>query len=124
MISLQQAVDARLAALQAQLSARGTQVAELTEQLAEAQRSIAARDAEVARLGARLSAGSGAAGSGFGGDTAGRDQAAGEAASAYDTVILSLNRQVGARVQCSGVIGGAWLRTRAPFAHAAGAEQA
>lgn len=66
------------------------QVSQLQEQLAKAQASIAARNTEVARLGARLSSGSGT-------DTASlaRDQSAG---GAYDTIILSLNKQVGARV--------------------------
>lgn len=84
MISLQQATDARLAALQQQLAARAAQVSQLQEQLQEAQRSITSRDAEVSRLGARLGAG------GLDVESLARDQRD----SAYDTVILSLNKQV------------------------------
>jgi hypothetical protein len=60
-------------------------VAELQEQLQEAQQSIMARDAEVSRLGARLGAG------GPDVEALSRDQRG----DAYDTVILSLNKQVG-----------------------------
>jgi hypothetical protein len=61
------------------------QVAELQEQLQEAQQSIMARDAEVSRLGARLGAG------GPDVEALSRDQRG----DAYETVILSLNKQVG-----------------------------
>lgn len=61
------------------------QVAVLQEQLQQAQHSIAARDGEVLRLGARFGAG------GLDVDSLARDQRG----DAYDTIILSLNKQVG-----------------------------
>jgi hypothetical protein len=60
------------------------QVAELQEQLQQAQQSIAARDGEVSRLGARLGAG------GPDVQALARDQRG----DAYDTIVLSLNKQV------------------------------
>ena len=60
-------------------------MAELQEQLQQAQHSIAARDGEVLRLGARLGAG------GPDVESLARDQRG----DAYDTIILSLNKQVG-----------------------------
>lgn len=65
--------------------AAGVQVSQLQEQLQEAQRAIAARDAEVARLGVRLGAGGPDVGA------LSRDQRG----DAYDTIVLSLNKQVG-----------------------------
>ncbi len=60
------------------------QVAELQQQLQQAQQSIAARDGEVSRLGARLGAG------GPDVQALARDQRG----DAYDTIVLSLNKQV------------------------------
>jgi hypothetical protein len=59
-------------------------VSQLQQQLQETQRSVAARDAEVSRLGARLGAG------GPDVDSLSRDQRG----DAYDTIVLSLNKQV------------------------------
>lgn len=63
-------------------------MAELQEQLQQAQQSIAARDGEVSRLGARLGAG------GPDVQALARDQRS----DAYDTIVLSLNKQVGGSV--------------------------
>jgi chromosome segregation ATPase len=84
MISLQQASDARIAALQSQLAARSSQLEQVQAQLAAAQRQVASREGEASRLAGLLGAGPDV-------DRLARDQLA----AASEDIILSLNKQVG-----------------------------
>lgn len=84
MINLQQATDARIASLQAQLIARTEQLEQLQQQLGSLQGQLASRDGEVSRLAGLL-------GSGPDVDRLARDQLA----AASENIILSLNKQVG-----------------------------
>lgn len=99
LLDMQQALDARMAALQQQLSARSAQLADLRDRLTASERQVAARDAEVARLGRLL-------GSGPDVDKLARDQAA----SASENIILALNRQVRQESDC--------IQTQPAFMHA------
>lgn len=86
MVSLQQANDARIAALQSQLAARSAQLEQMQAQLAAAQRQVASREGEASRLAGLLGAGPDV-------DRLARDQLS----AASDDIILSLNKQVRAR---------------------------